>query len=115
MELSEEKIEEKAYIGELLSLYGGLLTENVRRRMEAFYFEDYSLGEIAYNEKVSRNAVYESLLSGQKLLFKYEDKLHLYKRNQRLLDQIDKLEKSASEEEKIRICEAMKGEFHHGI
>lgn len=111
----DKLLEEKAYLADLLSIYGSLLRKNVYQRMEAFYFEDFSLSEIAQNEGVSRNAVYESLLSGVKQLKKYEDKLGCYKKKEKSYALLDKLEECKDEVEKKKITEELKGVLRNGI
>ncbi|TNF07027.1 MAG: hypothetical protein EP317_05585, partial [Bacillota bacterium] len=60
---------------------------------ELYYYEDYSLQEIAELYQVSRNAVFDHLKKVEEHLFDYEDKLKLlYKQNQRssLYDEIER-------------------------
>lgn len=45
--------------------------------MDLYYGDDYSLGEIAEEFEVSRQAVYDNLRRTEKLLEAYEGKLHL--------------------------------------
>lgn len=110
-----EEFERKERYGTLYLLYGKLLTEATQRRMHAFYLEDLSLGEIAQNEKVSRNAVFESLSLGEKDLDSFEERLGLYAQNQRLLALVSELEKSEDPLKKKEILAQMKGELDHGI
>lgn len=72
-------LEKKDRYSILLQIYGDLLTEINKRRLEYFYFEDLSLFEIAENENVSRNAIFQSIKIGEKELDKYEEILHIYK------------------------------------
>lgn len=62
----------------LYDFYHHLLTEKQRHNMELYYREDYSLGEIANESSVSRQAVYDNIKRTEQLLESYEDKLHLY-------------------------------------
>ena len=78
-----ESFEKKERYGELLLIYGKMMTDTVYRRMALFYLEDYSITEISQNEEVSRNAVFESLHAGEKILDEWEEKLSLYEKNQR--------------------------------
>lgn len=59
--------------------------------MQLYYGDDYSLGEIAENFEVSRQAVYDNIRRTENILETYEQKLHLLQeftdRNQ-LADQI---------------------------
>ena len=44
--------------------------------MELYYGEDYSLGEIAEEFEVSRQAVYDNIRRSAQLLEDYEQELH---------------------------------------
>lgn len=63
--------------GYLLDFYGALLTERQRYCMQEHYENDLSLGEIAEELKVSRQAVYDNLQRANQILDDYEAKLHL--------------------------------------
>jgi uncharacterized protein len=111
----ENELRKKEYYGQLLLIYGNLLTKNIHHRMELFYLNDYSITEISQNEEVSRNAVFESLANGEKQLDKYEKSLKLFERNQRILSIIERME---SEEDKEKLKEEirkLKGEIGYGI
>ena len=87
---TDDILEKKEYYSILLQIYENLLTESVKRRMESFYFDDLSLFEIAENEKVSRNAIFQSIKAGKKEIDFYEEKLHVYKRCKMISKLIDK-------------------------
>ncbi len=53
-------LEERVRVANLLDIYGMLLTEKQRRILARYMLEDYSLGEIAEEEGISRQAVHES-------------------------------------------------------
>lgn len=61
--------------------------------MQCYFIDDYSLGEISQDFKVSRQAVYDNLRRTVLILEKYEKELHLYKyfiaRN-RLIDRMQR-------------------------
>lgn len=67
-------------INEYLDFYESLLTEKQKEIMNLYYQEDYSLGEIAANLKVTRSAVQNNIKRSEKILEDYETKLHLAKR-----------------------------------
>ncbi|OYW72759.1 MAG: DNA-binding protein [Aerococcus viridans] len=71
------EIQKTNEINSLLTFYGDLLTEKQRVYIELYYAEDYSLGEIAENFDVSRQAVYDNIRRTEKSLLKYENHLHL--------------------------------------
>lgn len=53
----------------LYDFYGKLLTEKQQKYFEEYYFKDLSFSEIAKNENVSKNAVYDSI---KKVLYELE-------------------------------------------
>lgn len=61
----------------LYDFYGGLLTERQRRYWELHIGMDLSLGEIAGQERVSRQAVADALKRAQESLDALEERLHL--------------------------------------
>lgn len=64
-------------LGDLYAYYGNLLTKGQQDYFEDYYYNDLSLGEIADNHQVSRQAVYDNLRRSSSALEKYEVKLHL--------------------------------------
>jgi len=70
-----ENLEEKIRYNKLYDLYGCLLTDKQRAYFTYYYFDDYSLSEIAKIMDVSRNAVHEQLKSVVDSLEFYETKL----------------------------------------
>jgi hypothetical protein len=61
----------------LYDFFGQLLTEKQQRVFELYYDDDLSLGEIAENLNITRQAVYDNLRRAEKLLYNYEKKLKL--------------------------------------
>lgn len=64
----------------LYDFYGELLNEHQRKIFEAFVFDDLSLGEIAEEQDISRQAVFDLVKRSTKKLEEYEKKLHLIER-----------------------------------
>jgi hypothetical protein len=50
--------------------------------MSLYYLEDYSLGEIAEEYEVSRQAVYDNIKRTEAMLEEYEEKLLLFQKFQ---------------------------------
>ncbi len=111
----ENELEKKEKIGELLLIYGKLLTKNIYHRMEMFYLEDYSITEIAQIEEVSRNAIFESLSHGEKQLEKYENSLKLNKKNNQISVLLEKMIKEKDEDNRAALADEIKGELGYGI
>lgn len=75
----------------LYDFYGQLLTLKQQKVIELYYNQDLSLGEIAENLNITRQAVYDNIRRAEKLLHNYEDKLHLvekFVRQQKKIKQI---------------------------
>lgn len=66
----------------LFTLYQPLLTVKQQKYFRQYFFKNLSLQEIADLFRVSRNAVYDSLVKTMQLLDNYEKKLQLFKKYQ---------------------------------
>lgn len=69
-------------INMLFDFYRPLLTERQQTFLQLYFLEDLSLGEIAENFAVSRQAVYEHIRRAEQALEDYESKLHLLKQHE---------------------------------
>lgn len=67
----------------LFDVYGALLTEKQQQALSLTYNEDYSLGEIAAMQGISRQAVFDAIRRGEELLQSYDEKLGLIVKNRR--------------------------------
>ncbi|MDA3973148.1 putative DNA-binding protein [Enterococcus thailandicus] len=72
------EIEKTNRMNALFEFYSTLLTEKQMNYMELYYADDFSLGEIAEEYQVSRQAVYDNIKRTGKILEDYEKKLHLF-------------------------------------
>ena len=70
-------MESKIELAYLYDFYGELLNEHQRQIYEDFVLNDLSLGEIAADEGISRQAVHDMVKRTSKKLMDYEKKLHL--------------------------------------
>jgi predicted DNA-binding protein YlxM (UPF0122 family) len=98
------EIEKTNRINTLLEFYSSILTEKQKNYIELYYADDYSLGEIAEEFKVSRQAVYDNIKRTEKVLEKYEQKLHLlsnYTARNKLIQNL--LDKYSNDNELINI------------
>lgn len=85
------ELERTNYMNTLFEFYGVLLTPKQKGYLSLYYGDDYSLGEIAEEFKVSRQAVYDNIKRTEKILTDYENKLHLvedFMSRRELLDQL---------------------------
>ncbi|HLR10770.1 MAG TPA: putative DNA-binding protein [Sporosarcina sp.] len=82
----------------LFDFYQSLLTEKQRTYMKLYYLEDLSLGEIAEEHEVSRQAVYDNVRRTETMLEDYEKKLQLFSKFQKRLAIVDELEQFIDEE-----------------
>ncbi|NME35729.1 MULTISPECIES: YlxM family DNA-binding protein [Fusobacterium] len=78
------ELKEMIEIGILLDYYKVLLTEKQSRYLIEYFEEDLSLTEIAENYGISRQAVYDNIKRGIKILKNYEEKLKFYERDKEL-------------------------------
>ncbi|WP_227935783.1 putative DNA-binding protein [Alkalihalobacillus deserti] len=62
----------------LFDFYQSLLTQKQHKYMSLYYLDDFSLGEIAEEFEISRQAVYDNIKRTEAMLEDYEDKLKLF-------------------------------------
>jgi len=74
-------LEKTTRINNLYDYYVSLLTVKQKNYLSLYYHEDYSLGEISEQTKVSRQAVYDNIKRTENLLEHYEANLKLYEKN----------------------------------
>lgn len=94
-------------IGILLDYYKPLLTEKQKKYLVDYFEEDLSLTEIAEINEVSRQAVYDNIKRGCKILRDYEDKLNFYKKDRKLYNELVNLRKNFTKENLDKIIEKM--------
>jgi hypothetical protein len=71
-------LEKTTRMNYLYDFYQSLLTPKQRSYMALYYLEDFSLGEIAEENHVSRQAVYDNIKRTEAMLEEYEEKLSLF-------------------------------------
>ena len=91
-----EKIVEQAM---LYDFYGELLTAHQRQIYEDVVFENLSLGEIAQEEGVSRQAVHDIVKRCDKALSEYEEKLKLVQKFIRIKEKIEEIDRLSEQYE----------------
>lgn len=85
--------------GMLYDFYGELLTEHQRKIYEDAVFNDLSLSEIAEEQGISRQGVYDLLKRCDKILVEYENKLHLVERFAQIKEKICQINTLTDNEE----------------
>lgn len=75
-------LEKTTRINYLYDFYNSLLTPKQQSYMSLYYLDDYSLGEIAEEYHVSRQAVYDNIKRTEAMLEGYEEKLLLFQKFQ---------------------------------
>ena len=86
--MSLEKIVQK---GELLDIYGKLLTKRQRECLELYYDENLTLAEIAEHFNISRQAVHDAMRHGEEQLYTYEKELNIVTKRKERQNNIEKL------------------------
>lgn len=83
--MTDQMLEKTNRINLLFDFYELLLTEKQQNFLRLYFHDDYSLGEIAENFAISRQAVYEHIKRAEQTLHDYENKLQLlHKHEQRV-------------------------------
>lgn len=80
-------------MNELFAFYHRLLTTKQQEYLELYYGDDYSLGEIADDFGVSRQAVYDNIRRSEKALETYEEQLGMVAKFAASNRAVDKLAK----------------------
>ncbi len=75
----------------LFDAYRALLTDHQERILHLYLEEDWSYGEIAERERVSRAAIYDLIRRARALLKAHEARLHLLARERRLNSSLGRL------------------------
>ncbi|KAF1681117.1 MULTISPECIES: putative DNA-binding protein [Bacillus] len=104
-------LEKTTRMNYLFDFYQSLLTSKQKSYMSLYYLDDFSLGEIAEEYEVSRQAVYDNIKRTEAMLEQYEEKLLLLKKFQERKEMFNKLKELASgskdEEEIAALIEAL--------
>ncbi|MGM9927486.1 MAG: putative DNA-binding protein [Bacillus sp. (in: firmicutes)] len=84
-------VEKTTRMNYLYDFYQSLLTEKQQSYMALYYLDDFSLGEIAEEYNVSRQAVYDNIKRTEAMLEEYEAKLLLFEKFQQRTELLDQL------------------------
>lgn len=88
----ENRLEKTNRINLLFDFYERLLTEKQQTFLKYYFHDDFSLGEIASEFEISRQAVYEHIKRAEQVLESYEEKLGLLSKHDARVRELDKLE-----------------------
>ena len=79
-------MERFVYLNNLYDFYKELFTDKQRLYFEDYYWNNLSLGEIAINYEVSRNAIHNQLKIIEDKLLELEDKLKLFEKREKIIE-----------------------------
>lgn len=94
-------------VSTLLDYYRNLLSDKQKEYLINHFEEDLSLSEIAKNNGVSRQAVYDNIKRGIKQLREYEEKLGFHKREKKLYSELLALKENFKIEKLDEIIEKL--------
>jgi predicted DNA-binding protein YlxM (UPF0122 family) len=104
-------LEKTTRMNYLFDFYQSLLTPKQRSYMALYYLDDYSLGEIAEEYQVSRQAVYDNIKRTEAMLEEYEKKLRLFEKfqqRQQILQQLrSKLKEMNDSNELLKMIDSL--------
>ena len=89
-------MEKRDYTIMLYDMYSPLFSDRQKVYFEEYYFNNFTLSEIAENLEVSRTAVHKALRLIEKKLEEYESKLKLCEKRiaiEKILDSMEEYEK----------------------
>ncbi len=95
-------------ISNLLDFYGKMLTEKQLDVLEQYYYNDYSLSEIAENSGISRQGVRDAIKHGENSLLELEENIGFAKRYRTIEQKLFDL-KSLVRDAKF----SMKSQYHN--
>lgn len=91
--------------GLLYDFYGELLTKHQRQIYESVVYDNLSLGEIAQEEGISRQAVHDIVKRCDKALQKYEEKLRLVAKFTHIKDKVSRINRLSEQYEKGELAD----------
>ncbi|MEH7234800.1 putative DNA-binding protein [Bacillus sp. JJ1562] len=86
-------LEKTTRMNYLFDFYQSLLTPKQRNYMSLYYLDDFSLGEIAEEYEISRQAVYDNIKRTETMIEEYEEKLLLFQKFQERRELITELKR----------------------
>ena len=103
-------MEEKVKLSMLCQIYGKMLTKKQYEIINEYCNNDLSLPEIAENNSITRQAVRDIIMKGEKKLFELEEKLAFMEKTmiqekqiQEILTELSKIENTSSDKKIAKI------------
>ncbi len=94
----ENRLEKTNRVNLLFDFYEPLLTEKQQTFLKYYFHDDFSLGEIASEFDISRQAVYEHIKRAEQMLEVYEDKLGLLGKQMKRAGELENLRRLLEED-----------------
>jgi len=97
-------LEKTTRMNYLFDFYQSLLTPKQKSYMSLYYLDDFSLGEIAEEFEVSRQAVYDNIKRTEAMLEEYEEKLGLlnkFQERKKIVERLKELSEPLIDQEEI--------------
>jgi predicted DNA-binding protein YlxM (UPF0122 family) len=103
---AENVLDKTNRINQLFDFYEPLLTEKQQTFLKLYFHDNYTLGEIAEEFAITRQAVYEHIKRAEFMLGEYEDKLHMlaqYEQRNEYITEIQLLVEQIQDQNKDKI------------
>ena len=92
-------------IANLFEIYSSLLSEKQKEYLEDHFENDLSLSEIAKNNNVSRQAIYDNIKRVIARLYDYDEKLKFYQIKKNIREELMNLKENYTKEKLEKIIE----------
>lgn len=96
--MKNDVLEKKLNISEYLAYYGALLTEHQAEMLRQYYDCDISLFEIASEYGISRQAVRDAIVRGERALVEFEERLGFKRRDEGIKSRLTAIADGISDE-----------------
>ncbi|SJZ33225.1 hypothetical protein SAMN02745174_00045 [Cetobacterium ceti] len=99
------ELDELIEVSVLLDYYKNLLSDRQKEYLLLHFEEDLSLSEIAKRHNISRQAVYDNIKRGIKILRDYESKIGFHRKEQEIYKELIELKKDFRKDRLEKIIE----------